>query len=44
MQALERLEARAFVAAAELIEALRAARSAVVLVRALERRLAEDRG
>jgi hypothetical protein len=42
--ALERLEARAFVATAELVEALRGARSAVALVRALERRLAEDHG
>ena len=41
--ALERLEARAFVTAGELIESLGAAQSAVTLVRTLERRLAEDR-
>lgn len=39
----ERLEARAFVVAAELIEALGAEGSALAVTRALERRLAEDR-
>ncbi len=42
--ALERLEARAFVAAGELLEALGSAHGAVALVRALEKRLAEDQG
>jgi transcription elongation factor len=41
---LERLEARAFVAAADFIEALGAENSAVALGRALEARLSEDRG
>jgi hypothetical protein len=40
---LDRIEAHAYVESAEFLEALGAERSAVAVVRALERRLAEDR-